>query len=158
MDLILWRHADAHLLSPDEAHGPEADLARALTAKGERQAARMAHWLNQRLPASARVLASPARRTQQTAQALERPFRTSEALAPGGTVDALLEAARWPDATGAVLVVGHQPTLGRVAARLLSGIDQSWSVRKASVWWLRRRVRDGQPRVVLLAVHSHELF
>lgn len=158
MDLILWRHADAHLLSPDEPHGPQADLARLLTPKGERQAARMAHWLNQRLPESTRVLASPARRAQQTAQALERPFETAGALAPEGRVDALLEAARWPEAAGTVLVVGHQPTLGRVAARLLCGLDQSWPVRKASVWWLRRRLRDGQPRVVLLAVHSHELF
>ncbi|WP_119155680.1 SixA phosphatase family protein [Caldimonas tepidiphila] len=158
MDLILWRHAEAQMLSPDEPHGPDADLARTLTAKGERQAARMADWLNQRLPRSARVIASPARRTQQTAQALERPFETVDTIAPGASVEALLKAARWPSAPGAVLVVGHQPTLGRVAARLLTGTEQPWSVRKASVWWLRRRLREGQPQVLLMAVHSLELF
>jgi phosphohistidine phosphatase len=86
MDLILWRHAEACDLREGEAD----DLARALTPKGERHAARMAHWLNQALPANTRVLVSPALRTQQTAQALERKFKTVAALAPEATVDALL--------------------------------------------------------------------
>ena len=77
MDLILWRHAEAF-----ELREGENDLERALTPKGERQAQRMAQWLNQHLPASTKVLASPARRTQQTAQALERRFKTVDALAP----------------------------------------------------------------------------
>jgi phosphohistidine phosphatase len=64
-------------------------------------------------------------------------------LAPEGTVDALLHAVRWPDAREPVLVVGHQPTLGLVAAYLLSGQAQAWSVRKGGVWWLRGRERDG---------------
>jgi len=55
MDLILWRHADAHEVSEE---GP--DLDRSLTSKGERQAARIAGWLNQQLPAPARVLVSTA--------------------------------------------------------------------------------------------------
>ena len=158
MDLILWRHADAHLLSAETPYSLEADLARTLTGKGERQAARMAHWLNQRLHRATRVIASPARRTQQTAGALERAFHTSEALAPGTTVDALLEAAGWPGAAHPVLLVGHQPTLGLAAARLLGGQEQPWSVRKGAVWWLRRRVREGQPQVLLLAMISPELL
>ena len=40
MDLILWRHAEAQ----DPEDGMD-DLARALTRRGEKQAARMAAWL-----------------------------------------------------------------------------------------------------------------
>ena len=144
MDLILWRHAEAL-----DTQDPGEDLERALTPKGERQAQRMAGWLNRQLPSSTRVLASPARRCQQTAQALERKFKTTDSLAPGATVESLLHAARWPDAREPVLVVGHQPTLGEVAAFLLSGEDAPWSVRKGAVWWLTNRVRDGGAAVVL---------
>ena len=93
MDLILWRHADAG----DPLDDIALDLQRKLTAKGEKQAARMADWLNRFLPESTRVLVSPALRCQQTAQALGRKFQTREALGPGGTVGHLLTLARWPD-------------------------------------------------------------
>lgn len=152
MDLILWRHAEAF-----EMREVENDLDRALTPKGERQALRMADWLNRQLPAGTRVLVSPARRAQQTAATLERKTKTVPALAPDATVDALLGAARWPDAKEPVLVVGHQPTLGLAAAYLLSGQAQSWSLRKGAVWWLRGRERDGELQVVLHAVVAPEL-
>jgi phosphohistidine phosphatase len=152
MDLILWRHAEAH-----EAREGQDDLERALTPKGERQAQRMAQWLNQRLPEGARILASPAVRTQQTAQALERRFRTADALAPDTTPQALLEAVRWPVARDPVLVVGHQPVLGLVLSQLLGGSPQlSLAVRKGGVWWLRTRQRDGAMQLLVLAVQSPE--
>jgi phosphohistidine phosphatase len=151
MDLILWRHAEAVEL------GVEAgDLERPLTSRGERQAARMAAWLNQHLPATTRVLASPARRTQQTALALERKFRTVPALAPDASVAAVLEAARWPDSRGPVLVVGHQPTLGLVASTLLTGSAQALAVKKGAVWWLRTREREGEGQVVLVTALAPE--
>jgi phosphohistidine phosphatase len=152
MDLILWRHAEAL-----EMREVQDDMDRALTSKGERQAQRMAGWLNRQLPASARVLASPARRAQQTAAALDRKFKTVSELAPDGTVEGLLHAARWPDAREPVLVVGHQPTLGLVAAYLLAALPQSWPVRKGAVWWLRAREREGELQVVLHAVVAPEL-
>ena len=146
MDLILWRHADAkeggHDL-PDHDHP--------LSAKGERQAAKIARWLNLHLPDSARVLISPTLRTRQTAEGLERRKRVMEALGPQETVDALLHAARWPDAREAVVVVGHQPTLGYTAAYLLAGVTQPWPVRKGALWWIKRRERDGQVETLLHA-------
>jgi phosphohistidine phosphatase len=153
MDLILWRHAEAH-----EAKPGQDDLERALTAKGERQAERMAAWLNRLLPESARVLASPARRTQQTVAALDRKFKTVDALAPDGTVDALLHAVRWPDGREPVLVVGHQPTLGLAAAYLMTREASPWTLRKGAVLWLRGRERDGEVQVVLHAAMSPELL
>lgn len=152
MDLILWRHAEAF-----EMREVQDDLDRALTPKGERQAQRMADWLNRHLPSSTRVLVSPARRTQQTAAALERKSKTVPALAPDGTVEGLLNSVRWPEAREPVLVIGHQPTLGLCAAYLLSGQPQPWSVRKGGVWWLRAREREGVLGVVLHAVVGPDL-
>lgn len=153
MDLILWRHAEAHDAKPGQD-----DIDRALTAKGERQAERMAAWLNRLLPESARVLASPARRSQQTVAALDRKFKTVDALAPDGTVDALLHAVRWPDGREPVLVVGHQPTLGLAAAYLMTREASPWTLRKGAVLWLRGRERDGEVQVVLHAAMSPELL
>lgn len=147
MDLILWRHAEA-----EAQLAGQTDMERSLTPRGERQARRMADWLEQRLAPSTRVLVSPARRTRQTAQALKRDFEVVAALAPGASAADLLSAARWPQSAEPVLIVGHQPTLGLVAARLLAGADQPWSVKKAAVWWLTRREREGAAQVTLLAV------
>jgi phosphohistidine phosphatase len=149
MDLILWRHAEAHA----EREG-QSDLDRALTSKGERQAQRMAEWLNQRLAHSTRILVSPALRAQQTAQALGKSFKTVAALAPEGTGEDLLKVARWPDGTEPVLIVGHQPTLGLVAAHLLAEQPQAWAIKKGAVWWLRSRDREGESQVVLQAVQA----
>ncbi|MBL8362544.1 MAG: phosphohistidine phosphatase SixA [Rubrivivax sp.] len=153
MDLILWRHAEAY-----DAKDGQDDLERALTTKGERQAARMADWLNRQLPAGTKVYASPARRAQQTAAALERKVKTADALAPDGSVEALLHTVRWPDAREGALVVGHQPTLGLVAAYLLAGQPLPWALRKGAVWWLRSRERDGVRQTVLHAAMSPELI
>lgn len=146
MDLILWRHAEAV-----EREGVD-DLQRQLTAKGERQAQKMADWLNHRLAHSTRVLVSPALRCQQTAKALGRSFKTVEALAPEAPPEALLKAARWPDAGEPVLIVGHQPSLGQLAALLLTGQAQPWAVKKGAAWWLRNRDREGVAAVVIQAV------
>lgn len=154
VDLILWRHAEAHPLREGQS-----DLERRLTAQGERQARRMALWLEQRLPSSTLVLVSPALRCQGTVRALEgRTPRTLATLGPEGGADALLAAVQWPDAAAPVLVVGHQPTLGQVAARLLGAAGQPWSVKKAGVWWLRSRRRDGQLQTVLHGAMVPELL
>ena len=149
MDLILWRHAEAHV----QREG-QSDLERALTPKGERQAQRMAEWLNQRLAHSTRILVSPALRAQQTAKALDRHFKTVQVIAPEASVTALLSAVRWPEASEPVLVVGHQPTLGQVAALLLGEVAQTWVIKKGAVWWLRSREREGGSQVLLQAVQS----
>ncbi len=137
MELLLWRHAEAADGSPD--------LERPLTAHGRAQAQAMAAWLAERLPKHLRILVSPARRAQETAAALDRPFETIEALAPDAGPDSVIKAAGWPDAGTAVLIVGHQPTLGVVAAGLLGAPGREMPVRKGAVVWIRsprRRVRD----------------
>jgi phosphohistidine phosphatase len=148
MDLILWRHAEAEDGVPD--------LERRLTAKGHKHAARVAQWLLQRLPARFTVLASPAVRAQATAAALGAQIRTVDALAPGAGVRAILEAAGWPDRRSAVVVVGHQPDLGRAAAFLVAGAEGPWSVKKGGLWWLSDRAREEGAQVVVRAVVTPE--
>lgn len=152
MDLILWRHAQAH----DALPGFD-DASRALTHKGEGQAARVARWLDRQLPDSTRVLVSPARRAEQTAQALGRKYKLRDELVPGSSPDELLTLIKWSAGAGmthkgAVLLVGHQPTLGQLAARLLGMAESVCEMRKGSVWWLRSRQREGQLHVSLMAV------
>ena len=153
MDLILWRHAEA-----EEPSDGVDDLARSLTPRGEKQAARMAAWLDRQLPEGLRVLASPARRTEQTASALGRKFKMRAELLPGGTPQDLLELAQWPRAKGTVLVVGHQPMLGQTIAQLMGLNAAECVVRKGAVWWLRQRTRLDQSQTVLIAVQSPELL
>jgi len=126
MELILWRHADAE----DGAD----DMARRLTAKGERQAAAMAKWLRTQLPPQFKLLASPATRAQQTAAALGAKIQTEKTLAPGASAAAIVAVTE--NQPGLVIVVGHQPDLGRAAARLVAGRDAEWHIEKGAIWWL----------------------
>ncbi|TFW09348.1 histidine phosphatase family protein [Oxalobacteraceae bacterium OM1] len=134
MDLILWRHAEAEDPMPGQA-----DIERALTSKGVKQAAKMGKWLDAHLPSSCRILASPAVRTVQTAEALGRKFKTHPGLAPDVTPQSVLEAVNWPDSKEPVLVVGHQPTLGQTMALLIAGTRQDWTLRKSNVCWIAQR-------------------
>jgi phosphohistidine phosphatase len=150
MDLILWRHAEAE-------DGPP-DLERRLTPRGHKHAERVAQWLLQRLPAKFLVLASPAQRAQQTAQALGVAFRTVPSLAPGATVQAVLKAAEWPERKSAVVVVGHQPDLGRVVLHLVAGAAGDGTIKKGGLWWLTNRVRNDETQVVVRAVMAPDLL
>jgi phosphohistidine phosphatase len=150
MHLILWRHAEAHDSSPD--------MARTLTAKGNKQAQKIAAWLKPRLPADTLVLASPAARTQQTALALTTDFDTLDILAPGASPQTLLAACNWPHAEKTIVVVGHQPTLGMAAALALTGRADYWSIKKGAIWWLTYRTRNNGEQAVLRTVLSPEML
>jgi len=137
MDLILWRHADAEDGSPDSA--------RKLTKHGRDQARRVAAWLKPRLPKRCEVLVSPATRAQETASALGIRFATRTEIGTDATAAGLIAAIGWPTRSKDVLIVGHQPTLGRVAATLLSGAEADWHFAKGSLWWLRHV--DGETKL-----------
>jgi len=123
MELILWRHADA-----EDGYD---DLARKLTPKGRRDAEKVGAWLLKRLPQDFRVVASPAVRAQQTADALKAKVQTDPRLAPGASVDDIAKAA---GRSGTVVLVGHQPDLGEAIAHLLGG--KSIRLQKGALWWL----------------------
>lgn len=153
MDLILWRHAEAH-----EAENGEDDMERALTHRGERQAQRMARWLDRQLPEGARIFCSPARRAEQTVIPLERKYKIRDELSPQGSHEHLLELVQWPNGKNPVVVVAHQPFLGHTVASLLKLDTDNFPIRKGSVWWLRSRLKEEQIQTVLITVQTPEML
>jgi len=145
MELILWRHADA------EDPGPQGDAARRLTRKGERQAERMAKWLRPQLEGNWRVVSSPAVRALETVAPLDMSYEVRESVSTAAGPEQILEEAGWPNG-GQVVVVGHQPTLGQVAAILLGGKTGEVSVRKGAILWFSTRTREDREETVLKAV------
>ena len=154
MNLILWRHA--------EAEDSEPDINRKLTSRGRKQAARMAQWLTRHLPQKHQVICSPATRTRQTADALSDHYEVDDLLAPHCDVADYIAACDWPSgsaqAGGTVVIVGHQPILGRFASLLLSGAEHNWTIKKGAIWWLSTREREGNEQVILRASLTPELI
>ena len=148
MDLILWRHAEAEDGMPDSA--------RELSKRGRKQAAQIAAWLKTRIPGDCAILVSPSRRTQQTADALGLPYETIKQVGTGAAPAEILAAAGWPERDGVVLVVGHQPTLGGVAALILCGQEADWTIKKGAVWLFSCRAHHGSD-IVLRAVVGPDL-
>jgi len=149
MDLILWRHADAEDGVPDAA--------RELSERGRKQASQVAAWLRERLPADRVILVSPSMRTRQTADALGLPYESTKTVGTDATPDDVLGATAWPGREGTVLVVGHQPTLGEVAARILrTQEDADPTIKKGALWWFSCSPRHGGD-IVLRAVIGPDL-
>lgn len=157
MELILWRHADA--MTPGDGR---VDAECRLSAKGAKQATAMARWLDHRLAESARILVSPSHRACETAEKLGRKFNVAPTLAPGGIAAHILLAAGWPDNRHPVLVVGHQPALGRAAALLLLGQEQDLSLRKGGLMWIttkaRKDIGDADVKLTLRAAMCPDLL
>jgi phosphohistidine phosphatase len=156
MDLILWRHAQAQEQQGD-ADG-NGDLIRPLTGRGEKQAQRMAQWLERQLPDGTRILVSPAARTEQTAKALNRKYKIEAGIAPGASIDQLLTAAHWPHSKNAVLLVGHQPQLGQTIAQLLGIAANECVVRRGAVWWLRTRAGEPARKTTVVTIQSPDML
>ena len=118
------RHG-TYSLAPRRGRAGEPDLDRKLTAKGEKQARRVAEWLQTRLPQTCKNLREPCA-TRAADCCIRWPksritsCSTLEALAPGASAAEVLAAHRLAKVKAAIVVVGHQPTLGLVASRLLS--------------------------------------
>ncbi len=157
IDLILWRHADAG----DSVSDAAVDFERRLSERGRQQADRVARWLLARLPEHYLLISSPAPRALETAAALGVKAKIDPRIAPDCDVAQHLEALNWPEGPGTrprhIVLVGHQPALGRLASLLLAGSEADWSIRKSGVWWLSTRRRDGLAQVTLRAAIGPEL-
>ena len=112
MRLYIVRHAEAAPGSPDDL--------RALTLQGHEQARALGQRLRDEDVRPDAVLTSPLLRARQTAKelGLGEP-EPSERLAPGATVDDVRAAVAGRGET--VVVVGHQPDCGKIAAALTGG-------------------------------------
>ncbi|MEY4252595.1 MAG: phosphohistidine phosphatase SixA [Pseudomonadota bacterium] len=153
MDLIFWRHAET-----TEALDGQADAERPLTARGERQALRMAHWLERQLPESTKILCCPSVRAEQTVIPLGRKYKLREELSPNASIDDVLTLAQWPLNKNSILLVTHQPLIGEIISQLMQIQLQELVVRKGSVWWLRSRFKDEKPQTMLVTVQTPELL
>jgi phosphohistidine phosphatase len=117
--LALVRHAKA-------ANGP-VDAERPLTERGARHAAAIGTWLEQGGFVPDRVLVSPARRAVQTWERASGPLMQGprpivDTRIYDNTVEALLAAIReTPEDVRALAVVGHNPSMGELAAVLDDG-------------------------------------
>jgi phosphohistidine phosphatase len=150
MEFLLWRHADAEDGIPDSG--------RVLTKKGLKQAKQLAQWLKPRLPDDCLILTSPAMRAQQTAAALDLPCTTERRVGLQAYAADVIAAANWPHRKGMVIVVGHQPTLGQVAAWLLTGKHADWTIKKGALWWFSGSARYGDTDTILRAVVSPDML
>ena len=150
MNLILWRHAEAEDPSPYKP-----DSKRRLTPRGEKQAYKMAAWLGERLPRKTVILVSPTERTQETAHALGLPFEIEPRIGVDASASDLLNAAEWPEGnqrSNTVVLIGHQPALGRAASLVLAGTELDWSIKKGAVWWIASKTRGTARQFILKAV------
>ena len=157
LHVIFWRHAEAEEL--DTGPGNTADLQRALTRQGRRDASRMAAWIKAHVPKPWLVCASPAVRARQTAMTLA-DYPTEDArLAPGRSIEDLLDViGSHQDTHNALILCGHQPTLGSAALRWLAGCEQPFSIRKGGLIWVADRLREGASNRILRASLSPDLL
>lgn len=150
-NLIFWRHAEAEVLG---AFG--LDKNRALTKNGRKDAAKMAKWLNQHLPANTEVLSSPAQRCLETAEALhnlgQHEIKVADFLSVGSTVEQIAKKITNDDSSKTILVIGHQPNLGLLISKLLGMKENACVVKKGAVWWLRQREVNGVLQTYLFTV------
>lgn len=131
LDLILWRHAEAEVL----LHG-QSDLQRALTKKGHKQAKQMSLWLKKYQPKKSYMLVSPALRTRETANYLTQDWVEESRLAPERPLSPIIQlVAQCPFES--LILVGHQPWIGELAAHCLGVADGQLGIKKGAVWWLR---------------------
>ena len=153
-EIIFWRHGEAH-----DADADQDDLSRKLTVKGQRQAERVAFWMDRNLPQQCKVFVSEARRAQQTARCLPRKHKTLAELNPDAKPPDVLTAVGWSSQIEPIVIIGHQPWLGECIHWLLMGATAPMAVRKGAVWWLQSRPREGNySEVIVRTVITPELL
>jgi phosphohistidine phosphatase len=129
-ELCIMRHGVA-----EDRRAGLADAKRALTPEGEEGMRKIAEGLAETGFAPAWVVSSPYVRATETARIVagcfgpKVPFDFCGALEPGGSPEALLTFLAGRPQYTRVLVVGHEPDLSALAARLIS------AGRQSNVWF-----------------------
>ena len=125
MNLYLVRHGIAQPLGQKNDF---ADESRTLTAQGRdrmREVAKGIRKLGIRLDL---IITSPLARAVETAQIIaetlgldETMVEFSDNLAPGGSFDELFAEIKQQKRTESLALVGHQPSIGSLAGRIIAG-------------------------------------
>jgi phosphohistidine phosphatase len=120
VEVFLIRHAKAEPGEPDEL--------RALDEQGQAQARALGEQLAHDGVRPDAVISSPLLRARQTAEAIARATgavaEVDERLAPGASASDLRDAVEGRGET--VVVVGHQPDCGQIAAAIAGGPEPAF--------------------------------
>lgn len=142
--LMLFRHAKSSWTDPGLA-----DMDRPLTRRGQRAAQAMGRVMAAKRLVPDLVLCSPARRARDTWKLAAEEIKTApkliveDAIYDFGNGGRLIEAVRRVgDKAGTVLVVGHNPSMERAAARLAGSGDKK----------LRERIEQKYPTAALAVI------
>jgi phosphohistidine phosphatase len=118
--LYLVRHAEAESGEPDEL--------RTLSAHGREQAREVGERLAADGVRPDAVLSSPLMRARETAEAIAKATGATaepdERLAPGATAEDVRSSVAGRGET--VVIVGHQPDCGQIAASISGGPEPSF--------------------------------
>jgi phosphohistidine phosphatase len=135
MRIILFRHGPAGRRDP--ARWPD-DSERPLTKRGIERTESAARGLRRFAEGDTRVLTSPLARAAataaiaRTALGLDAAVETFDPLGPGGSYRAVLARVASAESGGCVVLVGHEPDLGKLAGMLLFGAPaRSLPLKKA---------------------------
>jgi len=133
-ELYLIRHGVAEARGdawPDDAKRP-------LTERGVSRLRKAARALSRLGVSLDVVLTSPLTRTRQTAEVVasafdpKPPIVSVEALAPGGAQAAVLSELEKHLRRGHIAIVGHEPGIGELAARL-TGMRHALEFKKGAI-------------------------
>ena len=134
MRVILFRHGPAG--DRDARRWPD-DRLRSLTPRGEERTRRAVRGLLRLEPGVSGVLTSPLVRCMQSAAILAKSAQLEHTP---GALDALAPRGSWRDVLlrlgesspeAAVVLVGHEPELGKLAGVLLFGAPSALPLKKA---------------------------
>lgn len=147
MNLSLLRHGDAEKYA-------ENDSVRTLTPRGEEQTAALAAFLSKTGVRFDRIFSSPLVRARRTAKifadglGLEDAIAVDNRLACGSHLKNVLDILRENRDAEEVLMVGHAPDLGVIAAELL-GLCAELPFKKGAILKMSASIfRAGNARMV----------
>ncbi len=140
MRLILFRHGAAGHADP--ARWPDDGL-RPLTERGEEHVREAARGLMRLEGECAGVLSSPLARAALTAElvreelGIERAVGFHDGLGPAGSTRSLLESLAAQAGDQTLVLVGHEPDLGKLAGMLIFGAPAHLPLKKAGACGIR---------------------
>src|SRR5688572_2370355 len=133
-ELYLIRHG----IAAERGENYPDDTKRPLTAEGIQKLRREGKALVSLDVSFDVILTSPLVRTRQTAETIASVFRTAppiinvQALAPGGTHNAIVDELSRQHRRHHIAIVGHEPGIGELAARLM-GLRRALEFKKGAI-------------------------
>ncbi|HXM51408.1 MAG TPA: phosphohistidine phosphatase SixA [Pyrinomonadaceae bacterium] len=159
MKMFLVRHGTAESLSPGES-----DADRLLSPIGQREVTLVANYLASTCGRNPHIWASPLRRARQTAERIGELTTTDEIKIANLLVPEAnpVEFANWLGELAAasdqsIVVVGHQPALGRAVAGLLGIKDDVLLIEPATIIELSITNENGQ-KVLIAGLLRPDFF